>query len=51
MKNKFNAAYTVNGPAEDKTKVGVDKTNEEKEMNLFEKGTLEDILNFIGGPK
>lgn len=51
MKNKFNTAYTVDKKVADKTKVAVDKTNEEKEMNLFENGTLEDILNFIGDPK
>ncbi|MCG2777810.1 MAG: type I-E CRISPR-associated protein Cas7/Cse4/CasC [Desulfobacterales bacterium] len=49
MKKKFNTAYTVDKKVEDKTKVAVDKTNEEKEMNLFKNGTLEGILNFIGG--
>jgi CRISPR system Cascade subunit CasC len=44
MKNKFNTAYTVDKKEEDKTK-------KEEEMNLFENGTLEDIINFIGGPK
>ncbi len=37
IKDKFNSAYTE--PAE------------EKEMNLFNEGTLEEILNFIGGSK
>lgn len=44
MKNKFNTAYTVDKKVEDKTK-------KEEEMNLFENGTLEDIINFIGGQK
>lgn len=34
IKNKFNTAYT--------------KPKHEKEMNLFGKGTLQDILNFVG---
>ena len=37
IKDKFNSAYT--------------KPVEEKEMNLFNEGTLEEILNFIGGSK
>ena len=37
IKDKFNSAYTE--PAE------------EKEMNLFNEGALEEILNFIGGSK
>lgn len=35
IKDKFNTAYT--------------KPKHEKEMNLFGKGTLADILNFVGG--
>jgi hypothetical protein len=34
IKDKFNTAYT--------------KPKYEKEMNLFGKGTLQDILNFVG---
>lgn len=37
IKDKFNTAYTA--------------PKEEKEMNIFDKGTLEDILNFIGDSK
>jgi len=53
IKNKFNTAYTNEKDEEN-------KPNQEKEMNLFSSedesvqekiGTLQEILDFIGGPK